>query len=283
MSETPDILRKIVTHKRGELATVMAAQPLAEVRARLADLEDQPRGFCRALRAAADSGWTAVIAEVKKGSPSKGIIRSDFDPLEIAETYRQNGAACLSVLTDHDFFGGSPDDLVAARAATGLPALRKDFTVADADVYDARAMGADAVLLIVAALTDAELTRFVALARRLGVDALVEVHDEGELARALSAGATLVGVNQRDLHSFAVDRERALRVGAAIPEGVVAVAESGITGPGDLARLADAGFRAALVGEALVTAPDARRALLDLRGVPAEAPTPVPAGGASPR
>lgn len=239
----------------------------------------EPRPFAGALRigAASSAGHPiALIAEVKRRSPSKGALAESLDPARLAAAYAAGGASCLSVLTDSDFFGGSPADLAAARAATSLPVLRKDFTVAEVDLYDARAMGADAVLLIVAALGDAELSRFVARAGRLGLEALVEVHDEEELARALRAGATMVGVNQRDLRSFEVDRERALRVGAAVPEGVVKVAESGITSSEDLRRLAEAGFHAALVGEALVTAPDARRALLSLRGVPLDAQAGAP-------
>lgn len=265
----------LAAHRRHAAADVRS---VAALEALVADAPPS-RPFAGALRAGAACSTghpIAVIAEVKRRSPSKGPLAESLDPGRLAGAYTAGGASCLSVLTDRDFFGGSPDDLVAARAATSLPALRKDFTVADADVYEARAMGADAVLLIVAALSDAELARFVALTARLGIEALVEVHDEDELSRALAAGATVVGVNQRDLHSFAVDRERALRVGAAIPEGVVAVAESGITGSDDLRRLADAGFHAALVGEALVTAPDARRALLVLRGVPLDAEVGAP-------
>ncbi len=224
------------------------------------------RGFAAALGAA---GELAVIAEIKRRSPSKGPLAPELDPASLAAAYAAGGAACLSVLTDKDFFGGSPADLAAARAVVDLPVLRKDFTVADADCLEARAMGADAVLLIVAALDDGELRRFVRLAGRLGLDALVEVHDEAELARALDAGATMVGVNQRDLHTFAVDPERAVRVGEAIPDGVVRVAESGVRSPEDLGRLAGAGFHAVLVGEALVTAADPVGALRSLRaGLP---------------
>ena len=209
----------------------------------------------------------AVIAEVKRRSPVKGGLAPDLDPARLARRYADGGAACLSVLTDGEFFGGSAEDLAAARAASGLPVLRKDFTVSEHDVCDARLMGADAVLLIVAALSDAELLRFGALAREVGMAALVEVHDEAELERALAAGATVVGVNQRDLATFAVDHGRAVRVAAAIPDGVVKVAESGVRGPDDAARLHDAGFDAVLVGESLVTAPDPAAAVAALRGV----------------
>jgi indole-3-glycerol phosphate synthase len=185
----------------------------------------------------------------------------------MAKTYAEGGADCLSVLTDDEFFGGSTNDLREARvAAPGLPVLRKDFTVSEADVYDARAMGADAVLLIVAALDDTELATFRQLAGQLGMAVLVEVHDDEELERALGAGADLVGVNQRDLRTFEVDRARAERLAASIPPGVVKVAESGIGGAADAAALAGAGYDAVLVGESLVTAPDPAAAVRMLKG-----------------
>jgi indole-3-glycerol phosphate synthase len=202
---------------------------------------------------------------VKRRSPSKGDLAADLDPAALAQAYERGGAACLSVLTDGEFFGGSPDDLRAARAATRVPVLRKDFTVSPADVCDARIMGADAVLLIAAALDDDELADLHTLAVDVGLDALVEVHDEAELDRALAAGAHLVGVNQRDLVTFEVDHERAARVGAAIPPTVVRVAESGVRGPDDAATLAAAGFDAVLVGELLVTSGDPAGAIELLR------------------
>ena len=224
------------------------------------------RGF-RSRLASADG--VSVIAEVKRRSPSKGALRADLDPGALAAQYESGGAACLSVLTDGPWFGGSASDLRRARAATGLPTLRKDFTVDERDVLDARIMGADCVLLIVAALDDRELARFCDLARAVGLDALVEVHDGAELARALAAGADLVGVNQRDLVTFEVDTARAARLAPRMPEGVVRVAESGIGGPGDMARLVDAGYDAVLVGESLVRAGDpaaAVRALAEAGG-----------------
>lgn len=220
------------------------------------------RGFARAL--AAGTG-VSVIAEVKRASPSRGTLVADLDPSRLAAAYESGGAACLSVLTDVDFFAGSPGDLSAARAATRLPVLRKDFTVGPADVCDARLLGADAVLLIAAALSPLELKELAGLAAEVGIDALVEVHDEEEAAAAVSAGATLVGVNQRDLVTFEVDTTRAERVAAALPPGVVRVAESGIRGPQDIARLAAAGFDAVLVGESLVTSPDPAAAVAALR------------------
>lgn len=232
-----------------------------------------PRGFARALARHASTGRLGVVAEIKRRSPSKGPLALEIDPGEVAAEYEQGGASCLSVLTDTAFFGGSSADLVAARDATSLPVLRKDFTVSPADIVDARAMGADAVLLIVAALGSNELREFVALAGRLGLDALVEVHDESELARAVDVGASLVGVNQRDLTTFEVDPQRALRVARHLPRGILAVAESGIGDATDAARIAAAGFDAVLVGESLVTAGDrvAATALMSAVCVPAPA------------
>jgi len=222
------------------------------------------RGFRRALVAASGSA-VAVIAEVKRRSPSKGALFADLDPAVLARQYETGGASCVSVLTDVDFFGGSADDLRAARAACGLPVLRKDFTVTAADVCDARIMGADAVLLIAAALDDAELADFHALATELGLDVLVEIHDEAELERALTIDAGLIGVNQRDLVTFEVDTDRAVRMAPQMPAGVVRVAESGVRGPEDARRLAEAGYHAVLVGESLVTHDDPAAGVRSLR------------------
>ncbi len=208
-----------------------------------------------------------VIAEVKRRSPSAGALAPDLDPGRLARSYEAGGAAALSVLTDVAFFGGSADDLGRARAACSLPVLRKDFTVCEADVCDARLMGADAVLLIVASLSDDELGRFRTLATELGMAALVEVHSADELDRALSAGADVVGVNRRNLATFEVDLELARRLVSRIPDEVVTVAESGVRGPDDVAGLASDGYDAVLVGETLVTAPDPASALRALRGV----------------
>jgi indole-3-glycerol phosphate synthase len=223
-----------------------------------------PRDFAAGLHGTG----LACIAEIKRRSPSKGDLDTGLQPDLIAKEYAQGGAACLSVLTDAEFFGGSPEDLAAARRASGLPVLRKDFTVQEADVADARRMGADAVLLIVAALSDDELRRFSARADQLGLAALVEVHDADELARALHAGARIVGVNQRDLRTFAVDHDRACALAAGIPPGVLAVAESGIRDGEDARRLAEAGYDAILVGESLVRASDRGAALRELTGHP---------------
>ena len=220
------------------------------------------RGFRRAL---AEADGMAVISEIKRRSPSKGDLNPGLDPAAWAGWYETGGASCLSVLTDEDFFGGSAADLAAARAAVELSVLRKDFTVSALDVADARAMGADAVLLIVAALDDTELRDFADLARELGLDALVETHDEAEVDRALSAGADLIGINQRDLVTFEVDTERAVRVGSQLPDDVVSVAESGIGGPDDIPALREAGFDAVLVGESLVRSGDPAAAVAALR------------------
>jgi indole-3-glycerol phosphate synthase len=228
-----------------------------------AQAEASPPG--RPFRAALSAGpGISVVAEVKRRSPSKGDLAPGLDPARLARAYARGGAACLSVLTDVEFFGGSPADLAAARAAVDLPVLRKDFTVCEADLYDARTMGADAVLLIVSALSPAALADLLARARQVGLDALVEVHDEVEAARAVDSGADLIGVNQRDLVTFEVDTERASRVAGSLPSHVVKVAESGIREGADVERLAAAGFDAVLVGEALVTAPDPGQALAGL-------------------
>ncbi len=222
------------------------------------------RGFRAALLAASASGRIGVVSEIKRRSPSKGALHPGLDPAVLAADYARGGAACLSVLTDEAFFGGSAADLAAARAAVGLPVLRKDFTVCAHDVVEARLMGADCVLLIAAALDDAELADFHALAREVGLDVLVEVHDEAEAERAAAVGADLVGVNQRDLVTFEVDTARAVRVAPLLGAGAVKVAESGITGPADAAVLVAAGYHAVLVGEHLVTSGDPAAAVSSL-------------------
>jgi indole-3-glycerol phosphate synthase len=206
-------------------------------------------------------GGVSVIAEHKRRSPSRGPIREDLAPADVARRYEAAGAAAISVLTDEPFFGGSLEHLQEVRGATTLPVLRKDFVVDPFQVWEARAAGADAVLLIVAALRDAELGGLLAVVREAGVDALVEVHDRAELDRALAAGARIVGVNNRDLRTLAVSLATSLELGPAIPDDVVAVAESGIRTGGDVRRLRDAGFDAFLVGEQLMTAPDPGEAL----------------------
>jgi indole-3-glycerol phosphate synthase len=264
-------LEAIVASRRARAARL--ERSLAELRA-AAERAPGPRGFAAALEAAEG---LAVVAEVKRRSPSKGDIDPGLDPAAVASHYAAGGASCLSVLTDTASFGALPGDLAAAREAVALPVLRKDFTVCEADVLETRAMGADAVLLIVAALDPDELGRLHRLAAEVGLDALVEVHDRAELECALSVGASLVGVNQRDLRSFDVDRHRAAELAAALPPGVTAVAESGIAGAAEARALAAAGYRAVLVGESLLRRRDRAEAVAELRGHPV-AGRPAPAG-----
>ncbi len=249
--------RILEAHRAAASADRRSVESLLE---ELDGIDHHPRPF-RDTLAAAGPGGAAVVAEVKRRSPSKGDLRAGLDPARLAADYERGGARALSVLTDAEWFGGSADDLRRARAAAALPVLRKDFTVDPRDVVDAALMGADCVLLIAAALDGAELAELSGLARDVGLDCMVEVHDEAELERALACGASLVGVNQRDLFTFEVDRARAVRVAAAIPDGVVRVAESGIRGRDDVAALAGAGYHAVLVGETLVTAADPEAAL----------------------
>ena len=236
----------LASHREAVAADTRSTSELVE----RAQQMDPARGFVEALRSAPTLG---VIAEVKRRSPSKGDLNLGLDPVELSSAYAAGGAACCSVLTDEQYFGGSVADLQAVREAVDVPILRKDFTVAPNDVLDARLMGADCVLLIVAALDDAELADFHALAHEVGLDALIEVHDEAEAERAMAIeGATLIGVNQRDLMTFEVDTERAKRVAASLPQEMIRVAESGIGGPDDIAELVSTGFQAVLVGESLV-------------------------------
>ena len=222
------------------------------------------RGFIQRLRD--DSlHQLAVIAEIKRRSPSKGVLREGIDASDLARTYESGSASCLSVLTDDVSFGGSVDDLLKARAATAMPVLRKDFTVSELDVCDARIMGADCVLLIAAALSQPELVAFHQLAIEIGLDVLVETHDETEVERALLAGATMIGVNQRDLVTFQVDHERAVRMASVIPIGVIRVAESGVRDANDAQSLRDAGYDAVLVGESLVVSNDPASVIASLR------------------
>ncbi|MFN3965211.1 MAG: indole-3-glycerol phosphate synthase TrpC [Silanimonas lenta] len=260
-----DVLQKILARKAEEVAGRRARRPLAEVAARARDTAPA-RGFAAALEAKIAAGHAAVIAEVKKASPSKGVLRADFDPAAIAADYARGGAACLSVLTDVDFFQGHDDYLVQARAACALPVLRKDFTIDEYQVYEARALGADAVLLIVAALDDARLGGLCELAMGLGLDVLVEVHDADELERALQTASPLIGINNRNLRSFEVSLETTLDLKEAVPNDRRLVTESGILAREDVARMRAAGVHAFLVGEAFMRAPSpgaALRALFD--------------------
>jgi indole-3-glycerol phosphate synthase len=250
-----DILQKILARKAGEVAERQARLPLAELRHRAADA-DPVRGFAASLQAAIAAGRPGVIAEVKKASPSKGVIRPDFHPADIARSYEAGGAACLSVLTDVDFFQGADAYLQQARAACALPVLRKDFTVDPYQVVEARALGADCVLLIVAALEDRQLVDLAGEAMELGMDVLVEVHDIEELERALQVPVPLVGINNRNLRTFEVSLEATLAMKDAVPRDRVLVTESGILAPRDVAIMREAGVHAFLVGEAFMRAPD---------------------------
>ncbi len=250
---TPDVLRRILRRKAEEVVERAEARPLRELSAAAADLPPA-RGFEDALARRVARGEAGVIAELKCGSPSRGVIRADYDPAALAVDYQRHGAACLSVLTDRDFFQGDDSHLQAVREAVDLPVLRKDFTVDAYQVYEARTLGADCILLIAAALGDAQLDELHALAVELGMDALIEVHDAEELARARRLGPALVGVNNRDLRTFVTDLVTSEALAEAIPEGALAVSESGIHSSDDVARLRAAGIHAFLVGEALMAA-----------------------------
>lgn len=255
MSGTPDILKRIVARKAEEVAERARLLPL---RALSEQVERAPalRGFAGAIASQVAYGKTAVIAEVKKASPSKGVLRADFDPAKIALSYERHGATCLSVLTDVDFFQGSDAHLKAARSACALPVLRKDFTIDAYQVYEARALGADAILLIVAALGDTQMRELAALAFELGLDVLVEVHDATELERALAIRSPLIGINNRDLHTFAVNLSTTLDLLPLIPSDRIVITESGIHARDDVLRLRSHGVHAYLVGEAFMRAPD---------------------------
>jgi len=249
----------------GELGRILEwhrarSRPLSDELVSRATSMPPCRGFAKAL----SGEGLAVIAEIKRRSPSAGDIWPDLDPADVAVSYERGGAKCLSVLTDSEFFGGSPGDLLAARSAVGLPVLRKDFVVSEIDIYESRAMGADCVLLIVAAIAPEELRHYLSLAAELGMDALVEVHEPGEVEVALDAGASLIGVNQRDLRSFRVEESWAAKLASELPDGVLKVAESGIRGPKQARELAEAGYDAILVGESLLKSEDPQRAVARL-------------------
>lgn len=263
-TKTPDILKKIVAHKQEEVASARAVAPTSELKARIGDLEDVPRGFERHLREAAASNWTAIIAEVKKGSPSKGLIRPDFDPLDIASTYQENGATCLSVLTDEKFFLGHLRFLSLIREAVSLPLLRKDFICDPYQIYEARAAGADAILLIAAMLDLQQLVEFQAVARELHLDVLLEVHDEAELEQALQTDCPLIGVNNRNLRTFEIDMNTTARLASLLPADRLLVAESGINNRADIIRLQADGAKAFLIGEAMMRETDIGAKLQEL-------------------
>jgi indole-3-glycerol phosphate synthase len=254
----PDILARIVDHKRNELRnTSLHRAELEQAAANRTDV--------RNFQAALTASQPAIISEIKKASPSKGILSHDFDPVLIARMYAEGGAAALSVLTDGEFFKGSLNDLQAARAVVGIPVLRKDFTIDEFQIVEAAAHGADAILLIAALLDAAEMRHFRELAAKFKMAALVEVHDGTELNRALDSGAEIIGVNNRDLRTFEVTIETSLRLAEKIPAGIVKVAESGIRSASDVKKLSGAGFHAFLVGEHLMKSPDPAAALRELR------------------
>ncbi|MEP7185524.1 MAG: indole-3-glycerol phosphate synthase TrpC [Rhodanobacter sp.] len=250
-----DILDRILARKAEEITERRSNLPLAELTARIADQPDT-RGFAAAIEAKIEAGLPAIIAEVKKASPSKGVIRQDFDPASIARSYEEAGAACLSVLTDRDFFQGSEAFLQQARKACSLPLLRKDFIIDPYQVHEARAIGADCILLIVAALDDDVLLQLSLLAAELDMDVLCEVHDEEEMERAMALPVPLIGVNNRNLRSFETSLETSLAMQDLIEYDRVLVAESGIRTPDDVARLREGGIQAFLVGEAFMRAED---------------------------
>jgi indole-3-glycerol phosphate synthase len=264
VSGVSDILARICADKRDYVAACKARRPLAEVQA-AAHAADAPRGFAAALSRKVEAGGYGLIAEIKKASPSAGLIRPDFDPPALARAYQDGGAACLSVLTDTPYFQGCDDYLLAARAAVALPCLRKDFMVDPYQVWEARALGADCILVIMAALDDAQAAEIEGLALDLGMDALIEVHDEPEMHRALRLRSPLIGVNNRNLKTMVTDIATTERLAALVPADRVLVAESGLKGPAELARLAGCRAHRFLIGESLMRQPDvaaATRAIL---------------------
>jgi indole-3-glycerol phosphate synthase len=259
----PDILNKILVVKHEEVAAASAIKPLAVMRAE-AEAQPAPRDFLGAIQGRIAAGKAAVIAEIKKASPSKGVLRADFQPAEIAASYEQHGAACLSVLTDREFFQGAPEYLQAARAACALPVLRKDFLVDVYQVYEARAMGADAILLIAAALDLPTMQAFEAIAESLGMAVLVEVHDAAELDFALQLKTPLLGINNRNLRTFEVSLQTTLDLLPRIPADRIVVTESGILSAQDVKRMRHNQVHAFLVGEAFMRAPSPGEALAAL-------------------
>jgi indole-3-glycerol phosphate synthase len=268
LAATPDILQRIVAVKRDEIVAARHRRSASDLQ-ELALAQTPPRGFAAALRARVARAEAAVIAEIKKASPSKGVLREPFEPASIAATYAAHGAACLSVLTDVQFFQGHADYLAQARAACALPVLRKDFMIDPYQVAEARAMGADCVLLIAACLGDGQMAELEAAAAEQRLDVLVEVHDGRELDRALRLATPLVGVNNRNLRTFEVSLETTLALLPGMPPGRLAVTESGILGRPDVERMRAAGVHAFLVGEAFMRAPDPGAALAALFGTPA--------------
>jgi indole-3-glycerol phosphate synthase len=266
MAKPPDILQKILARKAEEVAELKKHTPLPRIQAQAA-AASPPRGFAQALKNRIAQGQAGVIAEIKKASPSKGLLRENFDPPALARDYAAHGAACLSVLTDRDFFQGSGEYLRQARAACDLPVLCKEFMIDPYQVYWARSLGADCILLIVSALEDKPMRELAELARQLGMDVLVEVHDAEELQRALAFPAPLLGINNRSLRSFETKLETTLDLLPAVPPDRLLVTESGILEPADVARMRQAGVHAFLVGEAFMKAPSPGGRLAELFGI----------------
>ncbi len=260
---TPTVLTRIIDRKHQEVAERSAQRPLAVLREEIAQAS-APRGFVDAMAAKLAAGQSAVIAEIKKASPSKGVIREDFHPADIARSYEEGGAACLSVLTDADFFQGSEAYLQEARAACGLPVIRKDFIVDPYQVYEARAIGADCILLIVAALDDERMAQLNTLAIELGMDVLIEVHNAAELQRALPLGNRLIGINNRNLHNFETSLDNTFSLLEQIGSERIVVTESGIHSAADVAAMRDHGVDAFLVGEAFMRAEQPGQRLAEL-------------------
>lgn len=260
MSGTPDILKKIIARKFEEISERSESVSIDDLKQQI-QTASAPRGFVDSMRAKLEQGHSAVIAEIKKASPSKGVLREDFRPADIAQSYEEAGAACLSVLTDRDFFQGGEEYLRQARAACGLPVIRKDFIVDPYQVYEARAIEADCILLIVSALEDDQMKELYDLAKELGMDVLVEVHDAEELKRALALGLDLVGINNRNLRTFEVTLDTTIDMLPQIPDDVLVVTESGILSAVDVATIRNANVNAFLVGEAFMRAENPGAAL----------------------